>query len=422
MKRSSKLLLYAGFAAVTFLVAIALRRAELVALGAPFALVLIVGLSWGRPAEVAAALRLKTDRAVEGQEVEAELVLTAPATAPAVQVELALPDGLRPVGGADSLLLRLEGGKERVLPLRLSCDRWGAYRLGDLTLRSNDLAGLLVADRAFRGGSLLRVYPESERLRGAVRPLETQPFAGNHVARSKGEGIEFADIRPYTPGDRPRRINWRATSLRQAVYINEQHPEHNSDVVIFLDSFSEVRRGDESVLSLVVRAAATLSEHYLTIRDRVGLVSYGGFVRWLAPAASDVQRYRIAEALLETEAVLSFVWQDIDVLPRRILTPQALVIAVSPLLDERSVNTLLDLRRRGFDLVVVEVSPLSFVQKRDDPLAQLGLRMWTLWRETLRFRYEQAGVAVVEWDGTTPLAAAIEEVRSFRRYARFASG
>ncbi|MBN1630013.1 MAG: DUF58 domain-containing protein [Thermoleophilia bacterium] len=422
MKRSPKLLLYATFAAVTFLVAIALRRAELVALGAPFALVLIVGLSWGRPAEVAAALRVPTDRAVEGQEVEAELVLTAPATASAVRVELALPDGLRPVGGADSLLLRLEGGQERVLPLRLSCDRWGAYRLGDLTLRSHDLAGLLVADRAFRGGSLLRVYPEAERLRWAVRPLETQPFAGNHVARSKGEGIEFADIRPYAPGDRPRHINWRATSLWQTVYINEQHPEHNSDVVIFLDSFSEVRRGDESVLSLAVRAAASLSQHYLTIRDRVGLVSYGGFVRWLAPAASDVQRYRIAEALLETEAVLSFVWQDIDILPRRILTPQALVIAISPLLDERSVNTLLDLRRRGFDLVVVEVSPLSFVQKRDDPMAQLGLRTWKLWRETLRFRYEQAGVAVVEWDGTTPLAATIEEVRSFRRYARFASG
>ena len=40
----------------------------------------------------------------------------------------------------------------------------------------------------------------------------------------------------------------------------------------------------------------------------------------------------------------------------------------------------------------------------------------------IRFRFEELGVAVVEWDGQAPLAAAIEEVRSFRRFARHAFG
>jgi uncharacterized protein (DUF58 family) len=422
MRRLPKLALYAAFAAAAFVAALALGRAELVALGAPFALVLIVGLSLGRPAEVAASLRVESERAVEGQEIEAELVVTAPTTAPGVQVALSLPDGVSLATGPDSFLLRVEAGRQRVLPLRLVCERWGSYRLGDLTVRSHDLAGLLLTDKGFRGGSLLRVYPRAERLRSAIRPLETQPFAGNQVARGRGEGIEFADIRPYSPGDRLRRINWRATSLRQSVYINEQHPEHSGDVVIFVDSFSEVRRHAESTLTQAVRAAAALSEHYLKTRDRVGLVAFGGFVRWLTPAAGEVQRYRIVEALLETETTFSFVWKNIDVLPRRSLTPQALVIALSPLLDERSVHALLDLRRRGFDLVVVEISPLAFVKQREEPIAKLAYRMWRLWRETLRFRYEQSGVAVVEWDGSSPLAAAVEEVRTFRRFARYTSG
>lgn len=422
MRRTPKLALYAAFAAAMFVTALALGRAELVALGAPFALVLAVGLSRGRPAEVDAVLRLSTDRALEGQEVDAELVLRAPATAPAVRVALALPEGLRWVSGQDSLLLHVAAGEQRTVPLRLGCGRWGAYRLGDLIVRSFDEAGLVVVDRSFRGTSLLRVYPRPERLRKAVWPNETQPFVGNYVARGKGEGIEFADIRPYVPGDRLRRINWRATSLRQVVYVNEQHPERNTDVVIFLDSFSEVRRHDASTLDSAVRAAASLTEHYLASRDRVGLVSFGGFVRWLAPAAGEVQRYRIAEALLETETILSFVWQNIDVLPRRSLTPQALIIALSPLLDERSVRALLDLRRRGFDLVVVEISPLGFVTPGGEPVAQLSRRLWRLWRETLRYRYEQSGVAVVEWDGSSPLAAMIEEVRAFRRFARYTSG
>ena len=108
-------------------------------------------------------------------------------------------------------------------------------------------------------------------------------------------------------------------------------------------------------------------------------------------------------------------------LPARSLTPQALVIALSPLLDERSVATLLDLRARGFDLVVVDITPLAFTGKTRSREDELALRFWRLWREALRFRYERLGVAVVEWDGGQPLAEAIEEVRAFRRFARFGS-
>jgi uncharacterized protein (DUF58 family) len=39
-------------------------------------------------------------------------------------------------------------------------------------------------------------------------------FTGNQVARTKGEGIEFADLRHYEYGDALRRINWRASARR----------------------------------------------------------------------------------------------------------------------------------------------------------------------------------------------------------------
>jgi len=83
------------------------------------------------------------------------------------------------------------------------------------------------------------------------------------------------------------------------------------------------------------------------------------------------------------------------VLPARSLTPQALVIALSPLLDERGMYALADLRRRGFDLAVVDLSPIPFVGSSEgggpDPQA---LRLWRLWRETLHLRYQELGVAV----------------------------
>jgi uncharacterized protein (DUF58 family) len=144
-------------------------------------------------------------------------------------------------------------------------------------------------------------------------------------------------------------------------------------------------------------------------------------VRWLAPAMGHRQLYQIVDALLETEVTLSFAWKDIHVLPPRSLPPQALVIALSPLLDERGIDALLDLRARGFDLVIVDISPLPFLQPSNDPLDVLTARLWPLWREALRYRYEQLGIAVIEWAEGEPLSRVIEEVRAFRRYAHRAS-
>lgn len=422
VKRSRKLILYGVFAAQLLLLALAFGRPQIAGLAAPFALMLVVGLSLGRPGLVETALELGRSRVVEGEEVEAEMVVRASADTPYLHLALSIPDGLRLIEGEPRLLLKVAANEERRLPLRFTCDRWGAYRLGDLAWRTGDSAGLRVIDGEARGQAVLRVYPSVERLRSSIKPLETQPFAGNRVARVKGEGMEFADIRGYSPGDRSRHINWRASSVHQTLYVNEQHPERNSDVIVFLDSFAEVRHADGGTLDMAIRGAASLARHYLATRDRVGLVSFGGVVRWLAPSAASMQLYRIVEALLETEVALSFAWRDIGVLPRRSLTPHALVIALTPLLEERGLHVLVDLRRRGFDLVVVEVSPPDPDAGDRSAFDLLATRFWRLERETRRIRLEEMGVAVIEWDGRTPLAGVVEGVRTFRRFARYASG
>ena len=417
MSRSPKLALYATFAAASFIAALALGRPELAGLGAPFALVLAVGLSLPPP-RVEASVRLGRERVLEGDEIEAELSLSSSEACEA-HVALVLPGGIAPADEPVAFVLGLSRGAPRSVTVRLVCERWGAYRLGELRLRSGDRARLRLADRLIGGSAVLRVYPGRERLQSLVTPLETQPFAGNRVSRTKAEGIEFADIRPYVPGDRIRRLNWRASSRGQTLYVNQQHPERNADVILFLDSFAEARRKDTGTLDQAVRAAATLAEHYLSAQDRVGIVGFGGIVRWLTPASGTLQSYRIAEALLETEVNFSYVWKRIDVLPARSLTPQALVIALSPLLDERGMYALVDLRRRGFDLAVVDVSPILFANSSEggvpDPQA---LRLWRLWRETLHLRYQELGVAVAEWTGSESLAKVVEEVRAFRRVAR----
>jgi uncharacterized protein (DUF58 family) len=419
---SGRARVYASFAAVTFLLALLLGRPTLAAIGAPFAAFLVLALVLARAPGLTVALSLADDRAVEGEPVRGELELAAERGRHEVELALVLPDGIELAEGAERIVLSLPPDERRTLELELLPWRWGAYRLGRLAVRVRDGFGLVAHDATVDGDVVLRVYPPLERLRSLVDPLETQPFAGNRVARARGEGIEFADLRPFVPGDRIRRINWRASARRGELHVNEHHPERNSDVVLFLDSFAEVRLDRESTLDLAVRAASALAHEYLERRDRVGLVGFGGSVQWLLPSTGRVQDYRIADALLTSEVSLSYVLKGIDVLPTRSLPPQALVIALTPLLDERSMVALLDLRARGFDLAIVDVSPLPFVTVPDRSPDALALRLWPLWRDSLRFRYERLGVPVIEWTQGQPLARAIEEVSSFRRHARRAYG
>ena len=408
---------YAGLAAFGLLAGLVLGRVELVALAVPFALAAVAGGALARRPELTGTLVLDRERALEGEDVRASLELSSPGGADRVDVFLPLPDELHALHGNPGAV-ELAPGASRTVELTLDCKRWGAFALGPVLVRVRDRLGFHTWETQIGVRQPLRVYPSIETLRTMLAPLETQVFIGNQVSRARGDGIEFADIREWEPGDRRRRINWRASARRGELWVNEQHPERNTDVVLFLDTFTDVRTGGRGTLDLTIRAAASLAHRYLQRKDRVGVVSFGGFLSWLMPASGTRQLYRIVDSLLQMDVVLSFAAKGIDILPPRTLPPKALVLALTPLLDARSAAALLDLRARGFDLVVIEVSPVPFVRPRADELSQLSYRLWRLSRESLRLRYEQAGVPVIEWTDGEALEVVLEEVTAFRRYAR----
>jgi uncharacterized protein (DUF58 family) len=414
---SPKLAGYAGLVGAALLGALALRRPELVAVAGAFALPLALALAFERAPSLRLTAELERDRTLQGDELTLTLDVEGD---PVERLELLIdvPAGLAVVDGSPRVVLRLGHDQDRSVDLRLKAQRWGAYLLGGLRVRAHDRFGVLLHEQRLEPALPLKVYPHAETLRALLRPQETQVFAGNQVARTRGEGIEFADLRPFAPGDRLRRINWRASARRGTIWVNEAHPERNADVVIFLDTFAEARGGGRGTLDLAVGAAGSLAERYLRNKDRVGLVGFGGVLNWLLPATGVVQLYRIVDALLDTEIVLNYAWKDLDIIPARTLPPKALVVALTPLIDKRSVAALLDLRRRGFDLAIVEIDPAPFVEPGRDELERLAFRLWRLRREALRSEYERVGVPVVPWRSEESLQVALEEVRSFRRGAR----
>lgn len=416
---SSRLPLYLVLVAAGLLAAVFLGRPEPALLVLPFAATLVLGIGGAASPRLEVRLELGSPRVLEGEEVTLTATVVSPRQVNRLDVRLRMPAAI-PFEPSDGYATGLRAGEERRFEWKLRPLRWGTYRVGTVELTARDRIGLFTFIQTIAGSAALKVFPSYETLQKVLRPVRTRALAGNFVSRQKGDGIEYADIRPFGPGDPVRRVNWRISARRDQLHVNEAHPERNTDVVLFLDSFSDLRLTGTSSLDLAVRGASSLAEHYLARRDRVGLIGFGGTLRWLRPAMGGRQLYKIVDALLETEAVLSYAWKGVEVLPRQTLPASALVVAFSPLLDERILTALVDIRARGHDLTIVELSPLAYVRPGELETERLAFRLWQLQREVVRASYQSMGIPIVLWDPGQPFQAALEEVGGFRRQARLA--
>jgi uncharacterized protein (DUF58 family) len=419
---SPKLGSYTTLAATFLIGAVALGRPELVALAAPFAVFVVTGLALSRePVLTDASVGVSADRLVEGETFSIRIELVAERAIERIDLVVPLEPGLSVVGGAPARRVTLVPGTPEASVLEVRCDRWGAFEPGRVLLRASDRWGLFSFDGRIDGRRPVTVYPRTETVRALVRPARTQPRFGNQVARLRGEGIEFSELRPFVAGDRVRAIDWKTTARTGSAWVRDRLPERNADLVIFLDSFSDVDVGRSSTtLERAVRAATTIAGAHLGRRDRVGIVSFGGVLRWLEPAMGIRQHYRIIDALLGAEVAASYAWKGADVIPVRTLPARALVLALSPLLDERTITALFDLRGRGFDVAIVDVSPVPPGPSSDESIEGLAQRIWSMDRQRLRRRFQGVGVAVAEWHEGDFLQRPLWEVTSFRRSSRLA--
>ncbi len=397
--------------AVGVVAALALGRPEPAAVAAPFALLALVALPPARPGPLEAALLLEEERVQQGDTVEGELELVSETPSDRLELRLVVPPGVA-LELDEPRALALGAGSPRMLALTIDCVRWGAHALGPLRVRRYDQLRLVAEEHTVDLGTVLRVYPTREALRALVRPLGTQAAVGDQVARTKGEGIELAELRSFSEGDDLRRVNWRASARTGELVVNELHPERNTAVVLLLDTFADLGTARDP-LDECVRAASALAERYLARRDRVGLLPLGGRMRWLRPATGAVQRQRIVETLLEARPLPPSGEGPRLVVPTRFVPPQALVLALTPLLDDAVVAALLELRGRGFDLAVVELPPLSYLSLDDENVR----RLVALERDLLRSRLRARGIAVVEWAEEQSLEVTVRGMEEFRRRA-----
>jgi len=335
-----------------------------------------------------------------------------------MEVAIGLSPGLFANPTARSFTLFVGDGEQRHQAVALQATRWGVQHVGPIALRMHGPGRLVTFEGVINERKTVKVFPMYDRLMQGLPTAETQMHSGDHVARSLGEGIEFATVRPFAYGDSVRRVNWRVTSRTQELHVNLAHPERNSDVVLFLDTFTDAALETRSTLDIAVRGASAVAQHHLRHHDRIGLVSFGGNARWLTASMGRSHTYRIAEFLLDVNATFSYAWKDIKLLPHGTLPPGALVVAFSPLIDERAVRALADLGERGFPVIAIDTLLEEEVTCGRGREAEVAYRAWKLQRDVQRARLGASGVRTYSGAGGAHVAL---HALSFLRHSPRAS-
>jgi uncharacterized protein (DUF58 family) len=339
--------------------------------------------------------RTSTGRAFEGETVALDFSAASAGIGTGYRASWTLHPGkgLDPVGTASA-----EGAEARLLVVP---ERWGRRQLGTVELVLRD-RWRLTEGRARMSLPRLDCYPHPAEQHTRVILSRLPNRLGEHPARTWGDGTEFSGVREYVAGDRQRSINWPASTRRGRLQVNMFAAERSQDVVLLADATSDVGEPGSSALDLALRGAAAAARTYLDARDRVGVITYQwGGANWLAPGLGKRQLYKIIDTMLASDAGWSR-GTSFRRLPRAALPPGSLVIVFSPLLDQRFVETLRDMRERGFTIFVIDVLTAE-PPVRPRATDRIARRIWKMEQEAIRFSLRELGIPVVHWDGIVPL-------------------
>ncbi|MEU5947406.1 DUF58 domain-containing protein [Micromonospora sp. NPDC047465] len=293
--------------------------------------------------------------------------------------------------------------------------RWGRHPVGPAGARVAAAQGLLVSRAVVTEPARVRVYPRTEPFDAVEAMPRAAGLVGAHHSRRPGEGGELAGVRVFAPGDRLRRIDWRVSLRARQLHVAATLSDRDAEVVVLLDVLAEAGRsggvsGAASVLDTTVRAAAAIAEHYLHRGDRVSMLEYGPAARRLRPATGRRQYLTVLEWLLDVRAEPSPHEPYDQVFGPQLLSADALVVVLTPLLDERSAPMLARLARSGRFVVAVDTLPADLAPPKDRGWAEVAYRLWRLDRDTMIGQLREHGVPVVRWAGAGSLDQVLRDV------------
>lgn len=200
------------------------------------------------------------------------------------------------------LKLNLESGSEETITYMLRPVKRGEYHFGVLNAITSSVIGLVSRRVIIATPQMVPVYPSVIQMKKfellAFARIST--FDGIKKVRRLGHSYEFEKIRQYSQGDDLRSINWKATSRRNQLMVNQYEDERSQQVYSIIDKSRSMHMpfNGLSLLDYAVNTSLVISNIALQKFDKAGLITYSHRIGTTLPAErSELQLKKILNAL-----------------------------------------------------------------------------------------------------------------------------
>ncbi|MBX3014014.1 MAG: DUF58 domain-containing protein [Caldilineaceae bacterium] len=369
---------YLAIGALTLL-SVVLRQELLLLISVLLWLVAGAATLWARYALVALTYRrhLAAPRLYWGEETDLriEVVNAKPLPLPWLRIDDAIPASL---AMTSQQLEEETSGEMRRLVTVLSL-RWyervirryrvrgiqrGMWNFGPAQLRSGDIFGFDIRRVVDETPTTLLVYPRLVPVTALGLPARYPLGDLQTPRRVVDDPLRLMGVREYVQGDNFRYVHWKATARSQQLQTKLFDPSASQPLAFFLNiSTGETFNAgyDLALRELAITVAASLARHFWLEKKPVGLYS-----NTLIPGTLHPIRVRPRYHSEQLEQLLVALAQISDVRGRWPLETLlqleaaglpygATVVVITAVMNQRLEQTLLDLRRREYAVVLLTV-------------------------------------------------------------------
>lgn len=214
------------------------------------------------------------------------------------------------------------------------------------------------------------LFKQVRQIHIRTRRLVNDVFAGEYHSAFKGRGMEFAEVREYTPGDDIRTIDWNVTARTGQPYIKQYVEERELTVMLLVDLSASGQFGTVSKLKteIATELCAVLAMSAIRNNDKVGLILFTDQIETFIPPQKgkhhvlrvirDVLYFRPQHRGTDVGLALEYL--------HRINRRRSVCFLVSDFLAS-GYETALRIAHRRHDIV-----PITITDRRERSLPRLG--------------------------------------------------
>lgn len=193
-------------------------------------------------------------------------------------------------------------------------------------------------------------------------------ITGLHKSPYHGFSVEFAEHRPYNPGDELRHVDWKVYAKTDRHFVKQYEEETNLRHYVVLDTSPSMRYKQNAPISKLEFGSYLASAlHFMMVRQRdaTGLIAFDEGIHTILPPKSTTGYVRTLLSTLERltnsepGGTRTSAASVLDEVAERI-SRRSLVVVITDLFEnvaehETLLNALRHLRYRGHEVLVFHV-------------------------------------------------------------------